>query len=579
MQPTGHPGRKRIVRARHLTGPRSVVVLCVLALFFSIGWPLSLSAAEETSTNAPATEPDSTLTLANRRICVFRATLDGYSPEERAAAASARLESVLAQAKTILVSTQAVPTGIKIQLDGKDLFVITPGDVLNVRGQTLESKAAGVAEALRNALHELHSLSTPREVVLAIGKAVFGFALFAALFWAAKRTRSWFMATITRIVSRKTEDIKLRDFRTVGLKSFVTVERAVLNFVTYLFIAFFVYALLWYELRCFPYSRPWGDFLRSHCISALAALGRGVLNGIPELLVVILIVLAARMFSQVISRVFAAAEKGEIRTSLFDPLTAATTRRILVLLVWVIAVVVAYPYIPGSESLAFKGVTVFAGVVVSLGSSNIFNQMASGLLLIYSRTLRVGDYVRVGELEGTVLTIGLCVTRIRTIKNEEVQLANSVLLGTATTNYSRLGEIDGLFTSVKVTIGYATPWRQVHAMLLQAASRTTGLKSPPQPFVLQTALSDFYVEYELNALIEKPERRVWVQSDLNNNIQDIFNEHGVQIMSPHYLADPPKPHIVPKSDWFRPPAKTDQDVASAFQDRTAANTTSGDAGL
>jgi small-conductance mechanosensitive channel len=147
----------------------------------------------------------------------------------------------------------------------------------------------------------------------------------------------------------------------------------------------------------------------------------------------------------------------------------------------------------------------------------------------------------------------MCVTRIRTVKNEEVHLANSLLLGTASTNYSRLANSDGLYLPARVSVGYSTPWRQVHAMLLQAARQTPGICLDPEPFVLQTALGDFYVQYELNARLERPERRVWVQSDLHCNILDIFNEHGVQIMSPHYMADPLRPQVVPKADWSPPP--------------------------
>jgi small-conductance mechanosensitive channel len=269
---------------------------------------------------------------------------------------------------------------------------------------------------------------------------------------------------------------------------------------------------------------------------------------------VVLIVVAARKLSYVLSRLFVAAEAGQIETRQLDRTTAATTRRLLVFLVWVVAVVIAYPYIPGSQTLAFKGVTVFAGLLISLGSSNLVNQIASGLLLIYSHAFHAGDYVQVGETEGTVLGIGLYVTRIRTIKNEEVHIANSLLLGTATKNYSRLAQSEGLLLPVRVTIGYGTPWRQVHALLLEAARRTAGLAQEPRPFVLQINLSDFYVEYELNARLEQPARRVWVRSDLHTHIQDIFNEHGVQIMSPHCLQDPPQPHVVPESNWFLPPA-------------------------
>jgi small-conductance mechanosensitive channel len=529
----------------------------LLLLLVIAASPAAAQTAETNTTvvtNTPSEESAPALTLANRRICVFRATLDGYSPEERAAAAEARLQSVLANAKTILVTTRTLTNGIQVCLDNRSLFIITPGDVFTLHGQTLESKADGVAAALRQALQELHSLSSPRDVLLAIGHALLGFVIFAALLWIARWAKSWLLTRSTHLVAEKTKEVHQRELRTAGLRSFVSVLRALLRFVFYLLLAVLVYALLWYELRCFPYSRPWGDFLRAQCLDLLQSLGSSILSALPDILVVALIMLAVRTVVQVISRLFAVAERGEFQTRLFDPVIAATTRRILVFMLWVFGVMIAYPYIPGSESLAFKSVTIFAGVVISLGSTNLVNHIASGLVLIYSSTFRVGDYVRVGETEGTVLDIGLWVTRIRTVKNEEVQIANSSLLGSATTNYSRLAKSNGLFLPVKVTIGYSTPWRQVHAMLLQAAGRTAGLAAFPQAFVLQLSLSDFYVEYELNACLEKPERRVWVLSDLQANIQDIFNEHGVQIMSPHYLADPPQPHVVPKSRWYLPPA-------------------------
>ena len=509
---------------------------------------------DNAGTNTVTEESGPTLTLANRQICIFRATVDGYSAEERAAASKVRLESVLAGAKTLLVTTQAVANGIQINLDGRSLFIITPEDVFTIQGQTLESKAGAVAANLREALRDLHSLDTPGEILRAIGRALFGFMLFASLLWAIGRAKAWVLNHSAKFAAEKTKQVHQRGLRTAGLRSFVVVLRAVLNSGAYILIALLTYALLWYELRCFPYSRPWGDYLRDQCVSALTSLGNGLLAALPDLMIIAFIVLVVRFAVHVLTQLFAVAERGEFQTRLVDPVIAATTRRIVVCMIWIVAVVVAYPYIPGSKSLAFKGVSVFAGLVLSLGSTNLINQIASGLVLIYSRSYRAGDYVRVGETEGSVVDIGLCVTRIRTIKNEEVHIANSVLLGAATTNYSRLSKTDGVFLSVRVTIGYSTPWRQVHAMLLEATGRTQGLLTAPPPFVLQVSLADFYVQYELNVRLEVPERRVWVLSDLQSHIQDIFNEHGVQIMSPHYLSDPPQPHVVPKSRWFLPPA-------------------------
>ncbi|HWI57772.1 MAG TPA: mechanosensitive ion channel domain-containing protein, partial [Bacillota bacterium] len=491
--------------------------LTLAGLVFGLTCAVLAEAGGPPVTNSPAEESNATLTLANRRICVFRATLDGYSPEERAAAAEARLDSVLAKTKSMLVSTQAVPAGIQLSLDGKPLFVLTRGDVSNLQGESVELTAANAAAALRDALQAMHSLSNPRQVLAAVGMALFGFGLFAALAWAARLAKWWLLVHSIRLAAAKTETVGSRQLRAAALRSLMAVLRAVLNFSYYLFLAFLVYALLWYELRQFPYSRPWGDYLRSHCLAAFASFGNSLLDALPSLAVVVLIVLAARMLVQVLSRVFLAVEHGRIQARRLDPTTAATTRRILVFFIWIIAMVVAYPYIPGSQTLAFKGVTVFIGLVISLGSTNIVQQIASGLLLIYSRAFRAGDYVRVEESEGTVMGIGLCATHICTIKNEDVYIANSVLLGTSTKNYSRLAEAKGLLLPVKVTISYSTPWRQVHAMLLEAARRTPGLASESKPFVLQAVLSDFYVEYELNARLEQPERRVWVQSDLNAN--------------------------------------------------------------
>jgi small-conductance mechanosensitive channel len=188
---------------------------------------------------------------------------------------------------------------------------------------------------------------------------------------------------------------------------------------------------------------------------------------------------------------------------------------------------------------------------------------------MYTRSLKVGEYVRIGDHEGTVESIGFMSTRLRTRRNEVINIPNAVLMGTVTTNYSRLAENQGVMASTTVTIGYDVPWRQVHAMLLRAAQKTPGLKKPPEPFVWQRALSDFYVEYELNFNLEDPQQRLPVLSALCANIQDEFNEHGVQILSPHFMANPPEKVCVPKEKWHEPPAKRVDDGEESAEVRPA----------
>jgi small-conductance mechanosensitive channel len=176
---------------------------------------------------------------------------------------------------------------------------------------------------------------------------------------------------------------------------------------------------------------------------------------------------------------------------------------------------------------------------------------------MYARSLRVGEYVKVGDVEGTVVSVGVLSTKIETGLGEEVSLPSALLFGQPVRNFSRLGQGGGFVLHTAVTIGYATPWRQVHALLLEAVRRTPGVAAEPPPFVVQTALSDFYVEYRLCAHSQRqaPARRIEVLNQLHGHIQDVFNEHGVQIMSPHYRADPLQPQVVPPAAWFTPPAR------------------------
>jgi small-conductance mechanosensitive channel len=223
-------------------------------------------------------------------------------------------------------------------------------------------------------------------------------------------------------------------------------------------------------------------------------------------------------------------------------------------LLWLFALTVAYKYIPGSETEGFKAIGVFAGLMISLGSAGLISQMLSGLVVAYSRALKAGEIVQTGDTYGQVSEVGFLTTKITTPRRELVTIPNTILSGTPVTNYSRLAAAEGAVVATSVTIGYNAPWRQVHALLQRAAERTPGVRQEPGPWVLQRALSDFAVQYELYAHIDKVEDRIRVLSDLHAAIQDAFNEFGVQIMVPAFESQPEQPVMVPKSQWHAPPA-------------------------
>ena len=221
----------------------------------------------------------------------------------------------------------------------------------------------------------------------------------------------------------------------------------------------------------------------------------------------------------------------------------------------VFALVVGYPYIPGSESGAFKGLSLFLGIVFSLGSSSAIANIVAGYSLTYRRAFKVGDRVKIGAVFGDVTTMRLQVTHVRTPKNEEVIVPNSTILNQEVVNYSSLARTHGLILHTTVGIGYETPWRQVEAMLLLAAERTPGVLRDPKPFVHHTSLGDFAVNYEINVPCADPQAMASLYTELHRQILDVFNEYGVQIMTPAYEGDPEQPKLVPRDQWTPPPAR------------------------
>jgi small-conductance mechanosensitive channel len=310
-------------------------------------------------------------------------------------------------------------------------------------------------------------------------------------------------------------------------------------------------------LTLFPWTRAYAVPLHELVLTPFRSIGVAVLAYLPKLVFLIVLFLVARFALKLIRVFFLGIEQHRITFTGFEAEWAIPAYKVARLAVIAFTVVVAYPYIPGSDSPAFKGVSLFLGVVFSLGSSASISNFIAGYMVIFRRAFKAGDRVRIGSLTGDVIQIRLQVTHLRTIKNEEAIVPNSLIVNSEVVNYSSLARKTGLILHTTVTIGYDTPWRQVHALLLLAAERTPGLLKEPKPFVLQTALNDFYVSYELNGYTDRPAEMAATYSDLHRNIQDAFNEQGVQIMSPHYLGDPPESKIVPKDQWYRPPAGRD----------------------
>lgn len=255
---------------------------------------------------------------------------------------------------------------------------------------------------------------------------------------------------------------------------------------------------------------------------------------IPDLFQLVAVIITTRYLLVLVHKLFMAVESGAIKIKGFYPDWAEPTYKLVRFFIFALALVAIFPYLPGSSSPAFQTVGVFLGVVFSLGSSSVVANALSGVILTYMRALKVGDRVKIGETFGDVVERTLLVTRVQTIFNEVVTVPNNVLLNGQIVNYSTMAEQGRLILRADVTIGYDAPWPQVHEALLEAARRTPLVLSDPQPYILQTALNDYNVGYELNAFVREAQRSHFIQSDLHQNIQETFNEAGIEILSPMY---------------------------------------------
>ena len=519
----------------------------------------AVCAAEDTGKASIPHPAEARLQIFNRQIMTLRASVLGMAPEDRMQRARARIEQQLEKPGRHEVGLSHVSPGVLVQIDGSGSFYIAPEDVDPFQQETLDSVSRQAQQALQLAISEYEESRNLRSMLHAALYALVATLAYAGLLWAVWKLR--------RIVMRRSlifANAKLAELQDVGS---ALIKRERLHWLilkTSQILSWGLSLLLSYQwlgvlMSLFPFTRPWGEQLNAYLFGLVLTLGGAILKAIPDLFVAVVIFGLAKLFTHAMGRFFDLVKNRQIEVDWLDADLVGPTRKIATIAVWLFALTMAYPYLPGSGTEAFKGVSVLVGLMISLGASSLVGQAASGLILTYSRVYRKGEFIRVAEHEGTITDLGMFTTRIRNGMGVELTLPNSFVLNNVTKNYSRVVGGDGFVIDTKVTIGYDTPWRQVEAMLIEAAGRTQGVQTHPAPKVFQTALSDFYPEYLLicHAIPTEPRPRAEVINLLHANIQDVFNSYGVQIMSPHYLGDPAQEKVVPKQDWFKAPASSE----------------------
>ena len=534
-----------------------LLVLCALLPLVGQGKEVVGSATE----GVPG-EP-AELRIANRTIFTFHATLLGETPTARAQRATAVIEETLRGTDELPVRVDRILNSHLVLLGGRRAFIVAPQD-LGVQGGDTREAAELAAANLRQVVDETGEARSVRFLLKALGYSALATLLFVVLIKGANLGRRKLRGRLPLLMRERARQIKVGQLPLFDMQYVYFLIDRLLRLTYWVIVALLSYQWLSFVLSQFPYTRPWGESLNLYLLDLLRYLLDGILQAVPGIVVAVMIFFIARGISAFSKRLLERlARPGTLKWLTEE--TLQPTTRLTSLGIWLFALVMAYPYLPGSGTDAFKGLSVLLGLMISLGASSVVGQAAAGLILTYSRTLKAGEYVRVGDNEGTVTEVGMFNTTIRTGLGEVLTLPNSMITGSVTRNYSRAVQGRGYIVDTVVTIGYDTPWRQVEAMLVEAAQRTEGILANPSPQVFQTGLSDFYPEYRLvaQAVPSEPRPRAELLSLLHANIQDVFNEYGVQIMSPHYLADPPQEKWVPRQRWFAAPARPPGDGGEA----------------
>jgi len=497
--------------------------------------------------------------IDGRPVLMVYARIGGFTAKERAEAIQHRIVSI-SKTRTLPIESihsESRATWTEILAGNERIMGITDADAQGAERDRAQL-AGEYTEIIREVVKQYRDDHTLRRLLWGVLYAVVATAacglLIFVLFLIRKKLRQRFEG---RLVRSETKDSAHALGAHIG-----QYLRPVLIVVGR--IAFWIVVLAMLQaygtvvLRFFPATKYTSYQLTSWLFSELGGFGRTVVGYIPNLILLAFICLVTAYLIKVNEYFFGELRDEKLSIRGFYPDWAEPTAKLVRFLILAASVIVAFPYLPGSESPAFKGISVFLGVLLSLGSTSAVAHGVAGTILTYMRAFQVGDFVRIGTDVGEVSEKTLLVTRVRTQKNEVITIPNGTVLGGVVVNYSAEARKRGVIFHTLVTIGYNAPWRQVHELLISAALATEDILHEPSPFVLQTALNDFYVSYELNAFTDRPTNMQNIYSILHQNIQDRFNEAGVEINSPHYasLRDGNETTIpqsyLPKD--YRPPA-------------------------
>ena len=531
----------------------SIVILWALALLV-----LQPALAAEPRQQPTAREQARTVTIFHKPVVMLQATFGQTTPEERVlrtrSALRAFTEDDIRQPLRVVPVIRYGQPGRLFLMNGKPVLLLSQADLDEGDDLTLDQAAQRVLARMEAQRTSLQEQFNNRYLFISAGKALAGALLLALFYYGAfrawRRGRRFFLLRILE----KRSAIPQHWRRYLG-----NIEVRLYAVLVILLGMLACYLWLSWAFSLFPWTRVWSESLGDWSLGVIRHLSLSIVASLPGLMIVVLIFLLTWLIIRLVKVVLDQVAAGRIQIPGIHPETVSATRRLISVVIWLFALSAAYPFLPGANSLAFKGISVFFGLMLTLGSTGVMTHAMSGLVLIYSRALRKGDWIRLADNEGQVSEIGVLATKILTRENYIVTVPNAVVVGGKIINLSAESADGGVNLTTSVTIGYDTPWRQVHALLELAARRTSGVDQQIAPVVRKLGLLDWYTSYELQVRLLPTTKLPDGRNALHSSIIDVFNEFGVQIMSPNFVMQPKAAVVVPQEAWYAAPAVAPQE--------------------
>lgn len=467
----------------------------------------------------------------------FYAKRGGHTPQQRAENVANDITALgkrfNLKPDSLYIESSDIVTDV--MYDNKVIVSFTDQDGLwegCTRDQLAADKRLVILEKLKVMKEEHGFLQLCKRVAYFVLVLVGQFLLFWGTNWLFRRVK----VRIVKLRNTRLKSFSIQDYELLDTHKQVKLLIFLASLVRYAFMLLQLLLSVPLLFSIFPQTKNLAFQLFSYIWNPVKSILVGIVSYIPNLFTIFVICLAIRYLVRLFRYLAGEVQSERLKLRGFYPDWAIPTYHIIRFLLYAFMIAMIYPYLPGSNSGVFQGISVFVGLIVSLGSSTVIGNIIAGLVITYMRPFKIGDRIKLNDTTGNVIEKTPLVTRIRTPKNEVVTIPNSFVMSSHTVNFSQSAREYGLIIHSEVSIGYDVPWRKVNKLLIEAALNTPGVVDDPRPFVLSTSLNDWYPVYQVNAYIKDADKLAQIYSDLHQNIQDCFCEEGVEIMSPHYMA-------------------------------------------